>query len=86
MQNQRTYEYMGYDMMATVDGDHEQGFFVTSQAVQSLFDGTPAVDIPVDGVAAGRFPALDNAFDAAFDRIREVVDSKIRTAASGTGA
>lgn len=85
MENQRTYEYMGYDMTAYVDGDHEQGFFVTSQTIQSLFDGTAAINVPVDRVAAGRFPTLDNAFDAAFDRIRDEIDSKIR-AASGTAA
>ncbi|HTH61803.1 MAG TPA: hypothetical protein VL689_16815 [Paraburkholderia sp.] len=80
MESQRTYEYMGYDMTACVDGDHEHGYFVASQAIQSLFDGTAATNVPVDGVAAGRFPKLDNAFDAAFDRIREEIDTKARAA------
>lgn len=83
MENQRTYEYMGYDMTALVDGDARQGFFVASQTIQSLFDGTGEVGVPVDGVAAGRFPTQDNAFDAAFDRIRDEIDAKTR-AISGT--
>ncbi|WP_321948730.1 hypothetical protein [Paraburkholderia sp. J10-1] len=31
--------------------------------------------------AAGRFPNQDNAFDAAFDRIREAIDQRVRGAA-----
>jgi len=85
MANQRTYEYMGYDMTAYVDGDHEQGFVVTSLTIQSLFDGTAPVSLPVDGVAAGRFPTQDNAFDAAFDRIREDIDAKVRAGAANSG-
>lgn len=85
MENQRTYEYMGYDMTAYVDGDHEQGFFVASQTIQSLFDGTAPTSVPVNGVAAGRFPTLDNAFDAAFDRIREEIDMKVRSASGTAG-
>ena len=75
MASLRTYEYMGYDMPAGVDGDHEQGFFVTSQTIRSLFDGTSDT-VPVDGIAAGRFPKQDNAFDAAFDRIREEIERR----------
>jgi len=78
MENQRTYEYMGYDVTASVDGDHERGFFVTSQTIHSLFGGTATETVPVDGVAAGRFPTQDNAFDAAFDRIREAIDAKVQ--------
>jgi hypothetical protein len=85
MENQRSYEYMGYDMTASVDGDDTHGYTVTSQTIQSLFDGTPATSVPVTGVAAGRFPTQDNAFDAAFDRIRDEIDAKTR-AASGTTA
>lgn len=84
MENQRTYEYMGYDMTAFVDGDDTDGYFVTSQTFQSQFDGTPPADVPVDGVAAGRFPTQDNAFDAAFDRIRDAIDAKIRAASRTT--
>jgi hypothetical protein len=83
MANERTYEYMGFDMTAYVDGDHEQGFVVTSQTIRSLFDPAATDTVPVDGVAAGRFPTLDNAFDAAFDRIREEIDARTR-AASGS--
>ncbi|HEY1609081.1 MAG TPA: hypothetical protein VGG24_07425 [Paraburkholderia sp.] len=85
MENQRTYEYMGYDMSAYVDGDHQQGFFVASQTIQSLFDGTDPTSVPVDGVAAGRFPTLDNAFDAAFDRIRAEIDAKTQSAPQTAG-
>ena len=83
MANQRTYEYMGFDITACVDGDHEQGFFVTSQTIQSLFDRASIDVVPVDGIAAGRFPAQDNAFDAAFERIRAEIDARTQ-AASGT--
>ncbi|WP_322033017.1 hypothetical protein [Paraburkholderia sp. J76] len=79
MENRRSYEYMGFDMTAGVDGDHEAGFFVSTQIIQSLTDAENAT-VPVDGVAAGRFPTQDNAFDAAFDRIREAIDKHVRAA------
>lgn len=76
MENRRSYEYMGFDMTAGVDGDHEQGFFVSSQTIHSLTENLSA-NVPVDGVAAGRFPTQDNAFDASFDRIREAIDRRV---------
>jgi hypothetical protein len=79
MENRRSYEYMGFTMTAGVDGDHDAGFFVAAQKIHSLSDNTHA-DVPVDGVAAGRFRTQDNAFDAAFDRIREAVDQRVRNA------
>lgn len=79
MKNQRSYEYMGFDMTAGVDGDHDVGFLVTTQKIHSLTDDNHA-DVPVDGVASGRFPTQDNAFDAAFDRIREAIDQRVRAA------
>ncbi|QGZ61639.1 hypothetical protein [Paraburkholderia acidisoli] len=75
MENRRSYEYMGFNMTAGVDGDHTAGFFVSTQLVQSLTDGDHG-SVPVDGVAAGRFPAQDNAFDAAFDCMREFIDKR----------
>ncbi|CAM2151135.1 MULTISPECIES: hypothetical protein [Paraburkholderia] len=79
MENQRSYEYMGFDMTAGVDGDHNVGFLVTTQTIRSLTDDSHA-NVPVDGVASGRFPTQDNAFDAAFDRIREAIDQRVRAA------
>jgi len=79
MENRRSYEYMGFDMTAGVDGDHEAGFFVSTQTIQSLTSSGNDT-VPVDGVAAGRFPTQDNAFDAAFDRIREAIDKRVRDA------
>ncbi|POR49416.1 hypothetical protein B0G62_11184 [Paraburkholderia eburnea] len=79
MENQRSYEYMGYDMTAGVDGSHETGFTITTQKIHSLTDDTHA-DVPVDGIAGDRFPTQDNAFDAAFDRIREAIDQRVRAA------
>jgi hypothetical protein len=76
MENRRKYEYMGFEMIAGVDGDHEHGFVVSSQTVHSLSAGETA-NVPIDGVAAGRFPSQDNAFDAAFDRIREAIDQRV---------
>jgi len=73
MENRRSYEYMGFDMTAGVDGDHEAGFFVSTQIIQSLTDSENAT-------ASGRFPTQDNAFDAAFDRIREAIDKRVRAA------
>lgn len=72
MENQRAYEYMGFDMTAGVDGDHEHGFFISSQTIRSLTENLTA-DVPIDGIAAGRFPTQDNAFDASFDRIRDAI-------------
>lgn len=85
MANQRTYEYMGFDITAGVDGDHEQGFFVISQTIRSLFDRASTDTVPVDGVAAGRFPTRDNAFDAAFDRIRAEIDARTHAASGNAG-
>lgn len=79
MENRRSYEYMGFDMTAGVDGDHDAGFFVSAQIIQSLTDAENG-NVPIDGIAAGRFPTQDNAFDAAFDRIREAIDQRIRAA------
>jgi hypothetical protein len=75
MENRRKYEYMGFDMIAGVEGDHERGFFVSSQTIQSLTDNANA-NVPIDGVAAGRFPTQDNAFDASFDRMRDAIDKR----------
>ncbi|SDC37729.1 hypothetical protein [Paraburkholderia lycopersici] len=79
MENRRTYEYMGFDMTAGVDGDHEAGFFISTQTFRSLTDSESGA-VPVDGIATGRFPTQDNAFDAAFDRIREAIDQRVRAA------
>ncbi|QGZ54844.1 hypothetical protein [Paraburkholderia acidiphila] len=79
MENRRSYEYMGFDMTAGVDGDHEAGFFVSTQIIHSLTDAENA-NVPIDGIAAGRFPTQDNAFDAAFDRIRAAIDQRVRAA------
>ena len=79
MENRRSYDYMGFDMTAGVDGDHAAGYFVSTQTIHSLTDNTHA-NVPIDGVAAGRFPTQDNAFDAAFDRIREAIDQRVRAA------
>jgi hypothetical protein len=76
MENQRKYGYMGFDMIAGVDGDHQHGFFVSSQTIRSLTADETA-NVPIDGVAAGRFPTQDNAFDASFDRIREAIDKRV---------
>ncbi|WP_322104728.1 hypothetical protein [Paraburkholderia sp. J41] len=76
MENRRSYEYMGFNMTAGVDGDHNAGFFVSTQQVQSLTDGDHG-SVPVGGVSAGRFPTQDNAFDAAFDCIREFIDKRV---------
>ncbi|NIE67489.1 hypothetical protein [Burkholderia sp. Ax-1719] len=79
MENRRSYEYMGFDMTAGVDGSHETGFTITTQTIHSLTDATHA-DVPIDGIAGDRFPTQDNAFDAAFDRIREAIDQRVRDA------
>jgi hypothetical protein len=76
MEHRQSYEYMGFRMTAGVDGDREHGFVVTSQTIQNL-TGPLNADIPIDGVAAGRFPTQGNAFDAAFDRIRDAIDKRI---------
>jgi hypothetical protein len=76
MENQRAYEYMGFDMTAGVDGDHEHGFFVSSQTIRSLTEDLSA-EVPIDGIAAGRFRTQDNAFDASFDRMRDAIDRRI---------
>jgi hypothetical protein len=79
MENRRSYEYMGFNMTAGVDGDHEAGFLVSTQTIHSLTDNQSG-SVPVDGIAAGRFPTQDNAFDAAFDRMREAIDQRVRAA------
>ncbi|MBN3855186.1 MULTISPECIES: hypothetical protein [unclassified Paraburkholderia] len=79
MQHERSYEYMGYTMTAGVDGEHDTGFTITTQRIHSLTDDTHA-DVPIDGIADERFPTQDNAFDAAFDRIRDAIDQRVRAA------
>jgi hypothetical protein len=76
MENRRAYEYMGFDMTAGVDGDREHGFFISSQTIRSLTEDLSA-DVPIDGIAAGRFPTQDNAFDASFDRIRDAINKRV---------
>jgi len=73
---QREYEYMGFNMIAGVDGDHEHGYVISSQKISSLTDDLKA-EVPIDGIAAGRFPTQDNAFDASFDRIRDAIDRRV---------
>ncbi|WP_155836761.1 hypothetical protein [Paraburkholderia mimosarum] len=55
MEHRRSYEYMGFNMTAGVDGDHEAGFFVSTQIIQSLTSSETG-NVPVDGVAAGPIP------------------------------
>lgn len=78
MENQRAYEYMGFDMIAGVDGDHDHGFFISSQRIRSLTEDLTA-EVPIDGIAAGRFRHQDNAFDASFDRMRDAIDKRVAT-------
>ncbi|MGH8777559.1 hypothetical protein [Paraburkholderia sp.] len=73
MEKKRMYQYMAYEMTSGVDGDHTKGFYVTSQVAKRMGAGT-TLNVPITGIASGRFPTEDNAFDASFDLVREAID------------
>jgi len=76
----REYDYMGFTMTSGVEGDREHGFVIASQTIRSLTEDLTD-NVPIDGIAAGRFSTQDNAFDASFERIRDAIDKRLAASA-----
>ena len=76
MVDKRSYEYMGFEMTSDSGEVAEKGFYVATQCIRETSQGTPT-EVPIDGVAAGCFCSMENAFDASFDRMRAEVDREV---------
>jgi hypothetical protein len=76
MVDKRSYEYMGFEMTSDLDGEAENGFYVATQWIRETTQGSP-IEVPIDGIAAGCFRSMENAFDASFDRMREAIDREV---------
>ena len=79
MEDKRSYEYMGFEMTSGVSGDSTNGFYVAMRWIRETTQAN-RINVPVDGIAAGRFRSLENAFDASFDRMRTAIDRQVRSA------
>ena len=63
MDDKRTYDYMRFEMTSGVGGDPTNGFYVATQWIRKITQAN-LINVPIDGIAAGRFHSLENAFDA----------------------
>jgi hypothetical protein len=69
---------MGFEMTSGVSGDSTNGFYVAMQWIRETTQAN-RINVPIDGIAAGRFRSLENAFDASFDRMRTAIDRQVST-------
>jgi len=76
MDDKRTYDYMRFEMTSGVGGDPTNGFYVAMQWIRETTQAN-RINVPVDGIAAGRFRSLENAFDASFDSMRTAIDRQV---------
>ena len=76
MVDKRSYEYMGFEMTSDLGGDAENGFHVAAQWIRETTQGSP-IEVPIDGIAAGSFRNMENAFNASFDRMRKAIDREV---------
>ncbi|MFP3185547.1 MAG: hypothetical protein RXR52_35350 [Paraburkholderia sp.] len=75
MVDERNHIYRGFEMTSGVDGKPD-GFYVGLQWMRLTTQGS-RMNVPIDGVAAGRFADLEGAFNASFQRIRQAIDRHI---------
>ena len=73
MVDKRSYEYMGFEMTSDLGETAGSGFYVAIQWIRETTQGSP-IEVPIDGIAAGCFRSMENAFDASFDRMRTAID------------
>lgn len=76
MVDKRSYEYMGFEMTSDLEGEAGNGFYVATQWIRETTQGSP-IEVPIDGIAAGCFRSMENAFDASFDRMRAAIDREV---------
>jgi hypothetical protein len=76
MVDKRSYAYMGFEMSSDLGGDAENGFYVATQWIRETTQGS-RIEVSIDGIAAGCFCSMENAFDASFDRIRAAIDREV---------
>jgi len=76
MADERKTQYRGFEMTSGVDGKADGGFYVAVQWMRLMTQGA-LMNVPVDGIAAGRFDDLDSAFAASRQRIQQAIDRHI---------
>ena len=76
MEDKRSYEYMGFEMTSGVSGDSTNGFYVATQWIRKITQAN-LINVPIDGIVAGRFHSLENAFDASFNCMRTAIDRQV---------
>jgi hypothetical protein len=76
MDDKRTYDYMRFEMTSGVSGDPINGFYVTTQWIRKITQAN-LINVPIDGIAAGRFHSIENAFDASFSCMRTAIDRQV---------
>jgi hypothetical protein len=76
MVDKRSYEYMGFEMTSDLGETAGSGFYVAIQWIKETTQGSP-IEVPIDGIAAGCFRSMENAFDASFDRMRTAIDREV---------
>jgi hypothetical protein len=76
MVDKRSYEYMGFEMTSDLGVEAKRGFYVITQRIREITQGSP-IEVPIDGIAAGCFRSMENAFDASFDRMRTRIDREV---------
>ncbi|WP_175773131.1 hypothetical protein [Paraburkholderia phenazinium] len=76
MVDKRSYEYMGFEMTSDLGETAGSGFYVAIQWIKETTQGSP-IEVPIDGIAAGCFRSMENAFDASFYRMRTAIDREV---------
>jgi len=74
--DERNHVHRGYEMRYGIGGDAASGFYVAKQRMRLATQGA-LENVPIDGVASGRFATMDEAFDAAKRRLEQAIDRKI---------
>jgi hypothetical protein len=74
--DERNHIYRGFEMTSGVDRRSDGSFYVGLQWMRLTTQGT-RMNVPIDGMAAGRFDNLEAAFGASFTRIRQAIDHHI---------
>lgn len=76
MTDERNHNYRGFATTSGVDSRADGGFYVAVQWMRLTTQGAH-MNVPIDGVAAGRFDDLESAFAASLQRIKQAIDRHI---------
>ena len=63
-------------MTYTVEGNLQDGFEVIKQSMRLTTQGT-VQQVPIDGVASGKFATIQKAFEASQERVKQAIDIHI---------